>query len=339
MKRFVELSASVGIGLVVIMSAVAAQERTHPAPAAAHRESNGRLGGDGIAVHGHWTIDVRNPDGKLASHHEFENALEPSGAIALAGLLGRQFQAATWRLDLVGQNASGACVQTSGGGSQYSVFVVGLAPLTFDAVAQTWTSGGSPTPGAPTFSGGSGLAIVNAFTPGQSFALNVTATDAEGDPIFLTLGGGSNIPGFSIVGSGPWTFNFNSSGVAPGTYGTSLTLSDGQHSDQYSVQLIVGSASSQQQTSYPCSAVETGTSIPTGLASAWFPTLAFNLVQGTLELSGNVLATYAEPIEQVRSLIVLSNSSVSGFSSRVLSTPIQVAAGQRIYVKVVLSFS
>jgi len=215
--------------------------------------------------------------------------------------------------------------------------VVGLGSLTFNEVAQTWSSTATiPTPGAPTFSDGS--LIVNSFGPGQGFALNVTATDAEGDPIFLTLGSG-NIPGFSIVGSGPWTFNFNPNGVAPGTYAANLALSDGQHSDEYSVRLIVGSTSSQQQTSYPCSAVETGTSIPADLASAWFPTLAINLVQGTLELSGNVLATYAEPIDQVRSLIVLSNSSVSGFSSRVLSTPIQVAAGQRIYVKVVLSFS
>jgi len=26
-------------------------------------------------VHGHWTIDVREPDGTLVSHNEFENAL------------------------------------------------------------------------------------------------------------------------------------------------------------------------------------------------------------------------------------------------------------------------
>ena len=30
---------------------------------------------EGIKVHGHWTIDIRNPDGTLAQHHEFENAL------------------------------------------------------------------------------------------------------------------------------------------------------------------------------------------------------------------------------------------------------------------------
>src|SRR6267378_4379919 len=29
---------------------------------------------EGITVHGHWTIDVRNPDGTLVTHREFENA-------------------------------------------------------------------------------------------------------------------------------------------------------------------------------------------------------------------------------------------------------------------------
>ena len=43
---------------------------------------------EGITVHGHWTIEVRNPDGKLVSHTEFENALvQPSGAETLALLL------------------------------------------------------------------------------------------------------------------------------------------------------------------------------------------------------------------------------------------------------------
>jgi hypothetical protein len=43
---------------------------------------------EGITVHGHWTIEVRNPDGKLVSHREFENALVPTlGAEQLTYLL------------------------------------------------------------------------------------------------------------------------------------------------------------------------------------------------------------------------------------------------------------
>jgi hypothetical protein len=43
--------------------------------------------GEGIKVHGHWTIDVKNPDGSLASHHEFENALLSGGGSALSSIL------------------------------------------------------------------------------------------------------------------------------------------------------------------------------------------------------------------------------------------------------------
>lgn len=43
---------------------------------------------EGITVHGHWIIEVRNPDGKLVSHTEFENSLAPSqGALLLGWLL------------------------------------------------------------------------------------------------------------------------------------------------------------------------------------------------------------------------------------------------------------
>lgn len=42
---------------------------------------------EGIKVHGHWTIDIKNPDGSLASHHEFENALVQSGQTALSSVL------------------------------------------------------------------------------------------------------------------------------------------------------------------------------------------------------------------------------------------------------------
>ena len=41
---------------------------------------------EGIEVHGDWTIDIRNPDGSLASHHEFKNALADGGQ-SLVGML------------------------------------------------------------------------------------------------------------------------------------------------------------------------------------------------------------------------------------------------------------
>jgi hypothetical protein len=51
---------------------------------------------EGIKVHGHWIIDVRNPDGTVVAHREFENALTSIGAITLAKILGRQRTPNLW---------------------------------------------------------------------------------------------------------------------------------------------------------------------------------------------------------------------------------------------------
>jgi hypothetical protein len=51
--------------------------------------------GEAIKVHGHWTIDVRNPDGTLGRHHEFENSLL-GGDFVLAELLARNFSMQGW---------------------------------------------------------------------------------------------------------------------------------------------------------------------------------------------------------------------------------------------------
>ena len=61
----------------------------HPATAASAKPYS-HPGGhhEGVTVHGHWTIDVKNPDGKLVTHTEFENALVvPGGAQNLTQLL------------------------------------------------------------------------------------------------------------------------------------------------------------------------------------------------------------------------------------------------------------
>lgn len=67
---------------------------------------------EGIAVHGHWVIDVLNPDGSLASHHEFENALN-GGDQALTQLL-TGGDAGHWELILMGSGTS-PCQGGTGG--------------------------------------------------------------------------------------------------------------------------------------------------------------------------------------------------------------------------------
>jgi len=41
----------------------------------------------GITVHGHWVINVRDAQGNVVQHRDFENALQPTGATALVELL------------------------------------------------------------------------------------------------------------------------------------------------------------------------------------------------------------------------------------------------------------
>jgi hypothetical protein len=60
---------------------------------------------EGIKVHGHWTVEVRNPDGTVASRQEFENALDPiEGADLLTGLLSGEYTTAGFIIDLHSSN-------------------------------------------------------------------------------------------------------------------------------------------------------------------------------------------------------------------------------------------
>jgi hypothetical protein len=71
---------------------------------------------EGIKVHGHWTIEVRNPDGSVASHQEFDNALDPQGGQTLTGLLGGTFVPGGF-LVLLDSSAAGGAGPCSGTGS------------------------------------------------------------------------------------------------------------------------------------------------------------------------------------------------------------------------------
>jgi hypothetical protein len=56
--------------------------------------------GDGVKVHGHWTIDVKNADGSLASHRDFENALLLTRQDCLSLLLSHQATFLGWGVGL-----------------------------------------------------------------------------------------------------------------------------------------------------------------------------------------------------------------------------------------------
>jgi hypothetical protein len=67
---------------------------------------------EGIKVHGHWTIEVRNPNGTLDSRREVENALvvwEAGGSSLLAGILANFYADPIWFVSLYGPDTTGPC--------------------------------------------------------------------------------------------------------------------------------------------------------------------------------------------------------------------------------------
>ena len=56
-----------------------------PAAAAAERKPRGNH--EGIQVHGHWVIEVKNPDGTVTARREFENSIQPYGMVFLASVM------------------------------------------------------------------------------------------------------------------------------------------------------------------------------------------------------------------------------------------------------------
>jgi hypothetical protein len=121
-KRFF-LIATLAAVLTCGMTLTASRIRFHRTPASAMpdlklaQSSSAALHGrptEGIKVHGHWIIDIRNPDGNLVAHHEFENALVPSPA--LASLLGRTKTAGRWMINVEEVGGVHPCLRPGGGG-------------------------------------------------------------------------------------------------------------------------------------------------------------------------------------------------------------------------------
>ncbi len=67
----------------------AADKKSESAPKSSAEEPKKKGAGEGIQVHGHWTIEVKDPDGKVAVHREFENSLfgGGNGASVLSSVL------------------------------------------------------------------------------------------------------------------------------------------------------------------------------------------------------------------------------------------------------------
>ncbi len=111
---------------------------------------------EGIKVHGQWIIEIREPNGKLVTRREFENALSPFASPILTGFLGRNSSVGKWNVLLFGNPISASpCLDSVGSPVFCEVSEVNAVPpatfVSFTLTIANPTSG--PNAGALVLSG------------------------------------------------------------------------------------------------------------------------------------------------------------------------------------------
>jgi hypothetical protein len=160
-------------------SANAVQPAAVTPPKPAHAEPGAGGVHDGIVVHGLWSIDVRNPDGTVAAHRDFENSLFSTGGTTLEGFLIGVGVPGGWDLSVCdletvnGVQVSGPCggLDTPGillvepGGAQANPTTGGL-----NANGCTAVNGCYAVLSAPTEDAAGGVTLTGTVTLPQSSA-------------------------------------------------------------------------------------------------------------------------------------------------------------------------
>jgi hypothetical protein len=126
--------------------------------AASPARAQDKAGGDRITVHGHWTIDVKNPDGSLASHAVFENGLIDGARLLSSMLATPGTPAFAWAITISGNNTFPITIATPSVAVAAPGFVPTSANLTTSVDA---TSGQLLLQGSATAPGTGAFFVVN----------------------------------------------------------------------------------------------------------------------------------------------------------------------------------
>jgi len=168
-----------------ITSAAPAAEAVQEAP------SGGGAGSDAIKVHGHWRIDIVNPDGSPDRTVEFENALIASGAELLAKLLvGQGVAEDNWSIAVVsGSLSAGPCATTCFVEATAELPNPGEIRLSGSTTAEQDGTVGAVSTTVP-ICDGSATTPADCFGSNATFTQKLAADDAgdEFDPVPVTAG-------------------------------------------------------------------------------------------------------------------------------------------------------
>jgi hypothetical protein len=168
----------------------------------------------GIKVHGHWMIEVRNPDGTVVTHREFENSLSPDGALMLAGLLSRTVSAGFWEIILGDVGGTQPCV-AQGSPSQCIIIEPGLGNNIVGAFPTLTTPPGLGSPASVVLSGTATAGANSSINLVQTYFFVCSNATAPNAPCNISTP--ARIPGQN-------TFGFTSASLAPVAVSTGQTI-------------------------------------------------------------------------------------------------------------------
>jgi hypothetical protein len=151
-----------------------------PVPAEEEETAKPKKPGEGLKVHGHWKIVIKNPDGTVDSTTEFENSLVTpgSGDILLGLLLSQQGVSGPWQIEVYG-NLCGTASALSG------CAIVPASVLTNPAFCASYNCSPNLTvtyfdsgtiPGLPS---GAGFQLSGSFTAAAAGPLTTVATATD----------------------------------------------------------------------------------------------------------------------------------------------------------------
>lgn len=187
---------------------------------------------EGIKVHGHWTIEVRDPNGTLVTHREFENSLvsiagclfpptatspptpfTPCAATFLLSVLARQASVSFWSVQLLDPSSTlttavflpGGCCTIAEPGLSGITQDLNYAPFngwTFDLmVVPNWANGTLVLGGSGTVTGAGNIGAV-----GTNIII-CPANTAPSSPCIAYSGSiGPGAVAGNIIGFFPFTF-------------------------------------------------------------------------------------------------------------------------------------
>ncbi len=173
----------------------------------------------GIKMHGHWTIDVRNPDGTLVQHRDFENSIQYDGQNYLTALMSGYAVAGNYAIYFSNSTAT----------TTNAVCTSGTYP--YCAIVQSLTNGQGPT-FCSFYTCVGGLTVTPTFGTGPTVKLAGNITAPNGGiiatvytaPAGCTAVGNSTYPPTTIATITPAQCLASTSGYSMGGTSTATTL-------------------------------------------------------------------------------------------------------------------